>query len=173
MLRAKISSSISRSTTASLRATTVSEVVSSMSRICRSLARSDTATNAMHAEGPKPSHFARMIWGWHAILTWTHHSLALRSAHTLGFLCNETPERRTLPQSAMILALLVAIFARHILNLFPRPRALSIISCNWPIPSFRRVAKTVPDETYGTGNLQIWRFAHSFGVSAFWASGLP
>jgi hypothetical protein len=61
-----------------------------------------------------------MIWGWLAILTWTHHSLALKSAHTLGFLCNETPERRALPQSAMILALLVAIFARHIPNLFHR-----------------------------------------------------
>jgi hypothetical protein len=40
-------------------------------------------------------------------------------------------------------------------------------------PLFQACGKNVPDETYGTGNLQIWRFAHSFGVSAFWASGLP
>jgi hypothetical protein len=66
-----------------------------------------------------------MIWGWHAILTTHRLSLALKKARTLGILCNETPERRTLPQSAMILALLVAIFARHIPNLFHHPVVLA------------------------------------------------
>ena len=76
----------------------------------------------MHAEEPGPSVFARMLTAHaRAIGGPRGDSLALKEGVTLGILCNETPERRTLPQSAMILALLVAIFARHILsaNLFP------------------------------------------------------